>query len=173
MLIFQPMQNTRWLQLFGVWLLYGSFGLVATSLAPVAALIITDLRMTHTEMGLTMGAWQLVYIAAAIPSGILLDRIGARTALTMGGLLVGLSALARAYAVDTNTLVLAVMLFGLGGPVVSAGAPKVVVSNFEGSKRGLAMGIYMTGPAIGGIISLTATHSFLLPLMDNSWRTVM
>lgn len=167
------MSNYRWLLLFGIWLLYGSFGLIATSLAPIAALVIADLEMTYTGMGLTMGAWQLVYIAAAVPAGILLDKIGARPALALGGFLVGLSALARAYAVDTETMVMAVMLFGLGGPIVSAGAPKVVVANFEGSSRGLAMGIYMTGPAIGSIVSLTLTNSLLLPVLENSWRAVM
>lgn len=164
---------SRWLLLLGVWLLYASFGLVATSLAPMAALIIADLEMSHAEMGLAMGAWQLAYIGAAVPSGILLDKIGARPALAIGGFLVALSALARGYAVDASTMVMAVMLFGLGGPIVSAGAPKVVVSNFEGSARGLAMGIYMTGPAIGGIVSLTATYSVLLPWLDQEWRSVM
>jgi cyanate permease len=164
---------SRWMQLFGVWMLYGSFGLVATSLAPLAALIIDDLSMTHGEMGFVMGAWQLVYIGAAIPAGILLDKLGARRALLIGGMLVGFSALARAWAFDTNSLILAVMIFGLGGPIISAGAPKVVVSLFEGSSRGLAMGIYMTGPALGGIVSLTATHPFLLPLMEGDWRGVL
>ncbi len=165
--------QSRWLLLFGVWLLYGSFGLVATSLAPLAAIIIVDLKMSYAEMGLAMGAWQLVYIAAAVPAGIFLDKIGARTALAIGGVLVGLSALARSFAVDTTTLVLAVMLFGLGGPIVSAGAPKVVVSNFDGANRGLAMGIYMTGPAIGSIIALTATHPVFLPWLGDDWRAVM
>ena len=36
-----------------------------------------------------------------------------------------------------------------------------MVSAFEGSERGLAMGIYMTGPAIGAIVSLTLTNSSL------------
>ena len=163
----------RWLTLFGVWLLYGSFGLVATSLAPLASLIIDDLSMTHTEMGLAMGAWQLVYIFSAVPAGILLDRIGPRYALTLGGLLIGVSALARLFADDATTLIVAVMLFGLGGPIISAGAPKVVVSSFVGSSRGLAMGIYMTGPATGSIVALTSTHSILLPLFDQDWRQVM
>ena len=35
------------------------------------------------------------------------------------------------------------------------------------------MGIYMTGPAIGGIISLTLTHPVLLPNLDNDWRNIM
>lgn len=139
----------------------------------MASLIIDDLNMSHGEMGLAMGAWQLVYIFAAVPAGILLDRLEPRYALAIGGLLIGLSAAARVVAVDTTTLILAVMLFGLGGPIISAGAPKVVVSSFLGSSRGLAMGIYMTGPAIGGIISLTATHTLLLPFFDHSWRAVM
>ena len=154
-------------------MLYGSFGLVVTSLAPIASLVIADLNMSHGEMGLAMGAWQLVYIFSAIPSGILLDRIGPRYMLTLGGFLVGLSALARVFADGAGTLILAVMLFGLGGPIISAGAPKVVVSSFTGSSRRLAMGIYMTGPAIGGIISLAATHAVLLPLFDQSWRAVL
>lgn len=165
--------HPRWLQLLGVWMLYGSFGLVATSLAPVATLIINDLQVSHGEMGFIMGAWQLVYIAAAIPAGILLDRLGPRWALLTGGLLVAASALARATAVDSTSMILAVMIFGLGGPIISAGAPKVVVSLFQGSSRGLAMGIYMTGPAIGGIVSLTATHPLLMPLVNQDWRGVM
>ena len=167
------MTAQRWLLLFGVWLLYGSFGLIATSLAPVASLVIHDLAMSHSEMGLAMGAWQLIYIAAAVPAGVFLDKIGARKALTTGGLLIGFSAIARAFAIDAQTLVIAVMLFGLGGQIVSAGAPKVVMANFKGTDRGLAMGIYMTGPAIGSVISLTLTNSLLLPLVDYSWRNVL
>ena len=151
-------------------MLYASFGLIATSLAPLASLVIIDLGMTHAEMGLAMGAWQFVYIFSAVPSGILLDRIGARHALAIAGIVVGLSALARVFADDATGLILAVMLFGVGGPIVSAGASKVVILSFTGSSRGLAMGIYMTGPAIGSIISLTTTHSILLPFFDNSWR---
>lgn len=165
--------NTPWLLLFGVWMLYGSFGLVATSLAPVASLVIEDLQMTHAEMGMAMGAWQLVYIFAAVPAGMLLDRVGVKYALALGGILIGISALARMFADDTTGLIMAVMIFGLGGPIISAGAPKVVVSSFTGTTRGLAMGIYMTGPAIGGIISLTMTHSILLPAFDQSWRSVL
>ena len=129
--------------------------------------------MSHVEMGLTMGAWQLVYIAAALPSGMLLDKIGSRRALALGGLLVAVSALMRGYATDSTSMIAAVMVFGLGGPIISAGAPKVIVENFIGARRGLAMGIYMTGPAIGGVISLTATHSVLLPFFDQDWRSVM
>lgn len=162
----------RWLLLFGVWLLYLSFGLVAAGFAPIVRLVEADLSISHAAMGSIMGAWQLTYIASAIPCGILLDRIGSRAALTLGAFIVAASALARGLAPDYFTMLLAVMLFGIGGPIISAGAPKVITQWFEGQSRGLAMGIYMTGPAVGGIIALTMTHSVLLPWMG-SWRLLM
>jgi cyanate permease len=143
------------------------------SLAPLVPVIQADLQMSHSAMGSVMGAWQLVYIVAAIPCGMLLDRLGGRWALTLGVALVVLSGLGRAVAESYPALLLAVMLFGLGGPIISSGAPKIVTGIFQGSQRGLAMGIYMTGPTLGGILALTLTHSLLLPAFDGSWRWVL
>lgn len=163
----------RWLILFGLWLSYMAFGVVVTSLAPLVPVIQADLAMSHSAMGSILGAWQVVYIFAAVPAGIMLDRLGGRWALTLGLALIVASALGRAAAENYWMLLAAVMVFGIGGPVVSSGAPKIVTSTFEGSQRGLAMGIYMTGPTLGGILSLTLTHSVLLPWFDQDWRWVM
>lgn len=162
----------RWLLLAGVWLCYASFGLVATSLAPLVPVIEADLGLSHAAMGSVLGVWQLVYIFAAVPCGLLLDRLGPRHAIALGGAFIAASAFGRSAATGYPSLILGVALFGIGGPLVSAGAPKIVTALFRGSQRGLAMGIYMTGPAIGGIVSLTLTHSVLLPSFG-SWRTVL
>ena len=156
---------------FGVWAAYGVW-LVATSLAPLVPLVEQDLQLSHTAMGSIMGAWQLTYIAAAFPCGLLLDRYPARYTLTLGILLIALSALLRGFATDYASLLIAVMLFGLGGPIISTGAPKLITGWFEGSSRGLAMGVYMTGPAIGGVVSLTLTHTLLLPWLGD-WQNLM
>ena len=166
------MTTLRWWLLAGLWLVYFSFGLSVSSLAPLVAPIEADLNISHTLMGSIMGAWQLVYIFAAVPCGILLDKLGGRRALLIGALLLGVSTAGRAVADDYFSFLFAVMLFGLGGPIVSSGAPKVVAQLFTGSDRGLAMGIYMTGPAIGGVVSLTLTNSYLLPWLGD-WRAVM
>lgn len=163
----------RWILLAGVWAMYCSFGLIVTSLAPLVGLIESDLDISHSAMGSVMGAWQLIFIISAIPCGILLDKISVRSALTLGGLIIAASALARGFADSYATLMIAVMLFGVGGPIISTGAPKVVTQHFDGQSRGLAMGIYMTGPSIGGVVSLTLTHSMLVPFFDDSWRAVM
>ena len=166
------MAAARWWLLAGLWLSYASFGLLAASIAPVVAPIEAELGLSHAAMGSIMGAWQLVYIFSAVPCGLLLDRIGGRRALLIGILLIAASGLGRALAVDYRTLLLAVMLFGLGGPIISSGAPKLVAALFTGSQRGMAMGIYMTGPAIGGVVCLGLTNSWLLPMLGG-WRQVM
>ena len=129
--------------------------------------------MSHTEMGSVLGAWQLIYIASAIPCGILVDRIGPRKALFIAAIIMAISGLARSLSSDYLALFLSVALFGLGGPIVSSGAPKLVALWFSGKDRGLAMGVYITGPALAGLLTLSSTHPIFLPLFENSWRSVI
>ncbi|MEZ5739383.1 MAG: MFS transporter [Burkholderiaceae bacterium] len=163
----------RWLILFAVWLLYAAFGLVVTSLAPLIGPIEASLDISHAQMGSVLGAWQGVYIVSAIPCGILLDRLGSRWALVIAAAVIAASAFGRSLADSYGMLLMAVMIFGLGGPIVSAGAPKVIAQWFSGSDRGFAMGVYLTGPSVGGVISLMLTHSVLLPAFGNDWRQVL
>ena len=149
----------RWLMLFGVWLIYFGFGLTVAAMAPLVAPIRLDLGMSDGAMGAVLGAWPLVYIASAMPCGAFLDRVGAGRALFLSAAVMALSAAARGLAEGQVSLFLAVALFGLGGPLISIGAPKLVSQWFEGPDRGLAMGIYITGPALGGIAALALTKA--------------
>jgi CP family cyanate transporter-like MFS transporter len=137
------------------------------------SIIRADLMMSGSAMGSVLGAWQLIYIGAAIPLGMVLDRIGPRRALLIAALTIALSGALRAVASDHITLFLAVALFGLGGPLISIGAPKLVAVWFNSRERGLAMGLYITGPALGGIVALTATNSIAMPLAGGNWRWVL
>jgi MFS transporter, CP family, cyanate transporter len=168
-----PPSPYRWVVLFGVWLIYASFGMTTVSLAPVVNVVTRDLGISHASMGFIFGAWQLVFIVAAVPAGGLLDRIGVRHGLVLAALLIAASGLLRSVAPDYLSLFLAVAVLGLGGPLVSTGAPKMVQRWFRGAQRGLAMGIYITGPAIGSMTALASTNSLLMPAFDNDWHSVM
>ena len=159
--------------LFGVWFLYFAFGLTMVAMAPLVAAMRADLGLSDSAMGLILGAWPLVYIASAMPCGVFLDRAGPRRALFAAAAIIALSAVARGLAIGPVTLFFAVALFGVGGPLISIGAPKLVSQWFEGPDRGLAMGIYITGPALGGICALALTNSVFMPLMDQNWRHVL
>jgi len=163
----------RWAMLFGVWLVYFSFGLTTVSMAPLVPHIVRDLAMSHAEMGFVLGGWQLVYIATAAPCGSVIDRWGPRSGLLLSALFIASSAALRSQASDFWTLLLAVGLFGIGGPMVSIGAPKLMSLWFRGPERGFAMGIYVTGPAVGGIVSYSLTNSVLMPAFGQDWRNVL
>jgi CP family cyanate transporter-like MFS transporter len=159
--------------LAGVWLVYGCFGATSAAIAPLVSHITEELKLSHTEMGSILGAWQFVYIGAAIPCGALLDRLGARRGLTLGALVVAASGIARGFATDYPTMLLAVAAFGIGGPLVSVGAPKVISQWFAGRERGLAMGLYNVGQAVGTIGALLLTSSVGLALAGGNWRLVL
>ena len=163
----------RWLILFGVWLIYFGFGVTMASMAPLVGPIGADLGAGNAAMGLILGAWPATYIAAAIPCGAALDRIGARKMLFAAALVMAASGVARSLAETPLQMFLAVALFGVGGPLISIGAPKVIARLFTGPDRGMAMGIYVTGPYLGGMVSLALTNSVALPLAGGDWRGVM
>src|SRR5665213_34846 len=137
----------RWAMLAGVWIFYFCFGSTSAAIAPVVSRITAELGLSHTQMGSVLGAWQLVYIGAAIPCGALLDRLGPRRGLALGALVLAASGILRGLAVNYWTLLLAVGVFGIGGPLVSVGAPKVISQWFAGRERGMAMGLYNMGQA--------------------------
>lgn len=165
--------NTRWFVLFGVWLIYFAFGVSIASMAPLISPIGAELGADNAVMGAILGAWPLIYIAAAIPCGILLDKFGARTMLLAAALIMAASLGARSLAETPLQMFLAVALFGVGGPLISVGAPKTITGLFEGQARATAMGIYVTGPYLGGIIAMALTNSVAMPLVGFEWRNVM
>ena len=163
----------RWAVLAGVWLAYFCFGLTIVSLAPIVAEISSDLNLSRSQMGGVLGAWQLVYIGSAVPLGIFLDRTGIRRGLMLAFIMIAISLVLRSQAVGHASLFLAVAIFGLGGPLVSVGAPKTISLWFDNNGRGMAMGIYMTAPMLGSMSGLSLTNGLLMPLMEGDWRAVM
>lgn len=163
----------RWAMLGGVWLIYFSFGLLAASMAPLVATISADLAISNTAMGSILGAWPLVYIIVAIPCGAFVDRAGLKWALFLAAILMAASGALRSVAPDYITMFLAVGIFGIGGPLISIGAPKAIAQWFAGRERGIAMGIYITGPSLGSVLSLSLTNSVLMPAVGNEWRAAL
>ena len=163
----------RWALLAGSWLIYYAFGLVAASMAPLVQPITAELGLSHAAMGSIFGAWPLVYIASAAPCGSVLDRFGLRASLFAAAILIGLSGLLRAGAAGYLGLYVAVAVFGFGGPLVSVGGPKLIGQWFEGKERGLAVGLLVTGSALGNVSALSLTNSLVMPLVGGSWRRAL
>ncbi|MDE0230508.1 MAG: MFS transporter [Spirochaetaceae bacterium] len=166
------MVSTRWRMLALGWLAYCAFGMAVGSLAPLVSPIMGDLGLSSGRMGLVLGVWQLVYVFTAIPLGVAVDRLGVRRSVALALAVIILSLLLRAAATSFWTLLASVALFGVGGPVVSIGVPKIVAEWFPPRERGRAAGFYTTAPTIGAVVVLATAAGVLLRLVG-SWRLVM
>ena len=122
----------RWIILALLWLLYVAFGMVQRAIAPLVTPILADLDLSYTEMGFILGSWQLTYIAAAIVTGTLIDRWGIRKSLLAGTIFLGLSSALRYFARGFSSMLGAVAIAGIGGPMISVGCPKAISIWFEG-----------------------------------------
>lgn len=163
-------RSGRWVLFGGVYAVYFAFGVVALSIPPLVGEVRADLGLSRAGMGLALGAWQLVYLGSAPPAGRLVDRLGVRRAIAIGGVIVIASGLLRAAAGNLPALWAAIALFGVGGPLISAGAPRAVALWFDDQReRRVAVGIYSTAPAMGSMATLVLSNSVLMPL-TGSWR---
>lgn len=161
--------QANWGMLALGWTIYFSFGMVMASLVPLVSILRAELSLSYTQLGIILGAWQLVFMATAAPAGWLIDRFGPKRVLTIGAMIIAVSATMRGLANGFPVLLFTVAFFGLGGPITAVGLAKLVADWFTGASRGLASGIYITGAAAGIALVLALTHPVILPL-TGGWR---
>lgn len=166
------LEQQNWSIIFGVWLIYFCFGITVASVAPLVPYITNDLNISYKQMGLILGAWQFTYIFFAIPAGYILDKYGLKASIFMAAMIFTLSLISRGLSNNFYHMWLSVALFGIGGPLISVGAPKVSKLWKNQKYRSISMGILVTGPLFGGIISLSFINSIFMPLLNNDWQKV-
>lgn len=150
--------------------MYFAFGVISAAIAVMVTPIRNDLNLSYSQMGIILGSWQLMYIVVALPLGLITDRLGLQRSLLFGAVAISLSAILRAYAVDFRSMLLAVGLFGIGGPIISIGLPKLVATCFGPGKRMLPTAIYITGSTLGAAFALAATNTLVVPVAG-TWRS--
>lgn len=169
----QPRVHSPWLAVAGVCGVYVSFGLALGVMAPLVDEISDDLLLSRSTMGSILGAWALIYVFTAVPAGAVVDRLGLRWSLFIGGLTITASLLLRSVATGPLSLFAAVAVFGIGGPLVSIATPKLVASLFDADARRLPTGLGVASPSLGTAIALAVTNPVLVPAFDGNWRPVL
>lgn len=150
-----------------------SFGFAIGLLPPMVDEISADLGLTRSAMGSILGAWALIYIFTAIPGGAMVERLGLRRAMLLGGASIALSGFLRAVSPSGLVLFVAVAIFGIGGPLVSISTPKLMATLFDEQSRRLPTGIGVASPGFGSALGLALANPVLLPAFDGNWRGVV
>jgi MFS family permease len=109
-----------------------------------------DLGISDTQVSLLLGtAFAVVYGFAGIPLGYLADRTSRRN-LIFGGVLVwSLGTLACGLSHSFGQLFAARIVVGLGEAVLSPAAISLISDYFPPSRRGTAVGCFLSGIAMG------------------------
>ncbi len=109
-----------------------------------------DLGISDGQMSLLLGtAFAVTYGVAGIPLGLLADRVSRRYLLFTGVLVWSIGTLACAFSQGLWPLFAARVVVGLGEAVLSPAAISLISDYFPPSRRGTAVGCFLSGIAIG------------------------
>jgi MFS family permease len=109
-----------------------------------------DLGITDTQISLLLGtAFAVIYGIAGIPFGMLADRISRRNLIFFAVVVWSIGTVACGYSQSFGQLFAARIVVGLGESVLSPAAISLISDYFPPSRRGMAVGCFLSGIAIG------------------------
>jgi MFS family permease len=144
-----------------------------------------SLHITDTQVSLLLGtAFAVVYGVAGIPLGFLADRTSRRNLIFAGVLVWSCGTLACGLSHTFAQLFAARIVVGLGEAVLSPAAISLISDYFPPSRRGTAVGCFLSGIAIGigasiliggGVLHVVETGALSgTPLAGEApWRLVL
>ena len=165
--------NYKWYILF-LTALTGAFATAAPfmSLSVLFKEISTDLHLNLVQVGLIWSIGSLPAIFISMFCGAINDRFGPKRAILAATFLIAIAGASRGLADDFPSLLIAVLFFGLLGPMISTSAFKICGLWFPGRQLGLAAGVFSMGMALGFFVSSLLSAN-VLSVWLGGWRNVM
>ena len=164
---YAPPVNSRWAILgliFGARL---TMGIQFQSVASVAPLIVSDLRIGYGQIGWLMGLYMLPGVVIAYPGGALGRRFGERRLVLVGLALMAVGGVATAASHHFPLAAAGRVVSGAGGVLLNVMLTRMVADWFAGRELATAMSVMLTSWPVGIGITL-ATFGALASL--SSWR---
>jgi MFS family permease len=113
-----------------------------------------DLDLSDAQLGWLGSAYVIVYAMAAIPMGILSDLKSRRAVIAWGvavwSAFTSMGGLARSFV----QLFLCRSMVGVGEASYTPAAQSLIADYFPSRGRGLALGIFWSGLAVGGVVGI-------------------
>ena len=141
-----------WTILAVLWVTYAVVFVSRLSVGPLAPFLRRDLQIDNAQIGLVMSAAAFGYTLTQIPTGWVVDRIGARWPIAVGEFVaagcMGMVAWSSTYA----SLLAFMLLTGMGCGMLMPATTQAVVVWFPRRQRATVMGVKQTAVNMGGII---------------------
>jgi MFS family permease len=114
-----------------------------------------DLSISDTQVSLLLGsAFALIYGVAGLPLGYLADRVSRRNLIAGGLLIWSLATMAGSLTHSFGEIFASRVFVGLGEAALSPAAIALISDYFPPSRRGLAVGFFLSGIAMGSGVAI-------------------
>jgi MFS family permease len=140
-----------------------AYSLISFGLPAIAVEIRGRLDLGVAGFGAVFAAVGLGSAIALIPAGMLVDRLGARWVLVVGGVIDGLGILTAAVMTSPVAFAAALLVAGIGGAAVPVAGMSSLMRAFAPEQRGVVMGWRQMAVPLGGTIGAVA-----LPLLADA-----
>ncbi|HWK01106.1 MAG TPA: MFS transporter [Xanthobacteraceae bacterium] len=151
-----------------LWLAGTGLRITILAVPPILALIILDLNLSGTEVGILNGIPVALFALAAVPGSLLIARVGAVPALIIGLLITALGSALRGLAYDTAVLYAATALMGAGVAFMQPALPPTV-RQWVPNNIGFATAFYTNGLLVAEIMPVVFV-GVVLAMLGGSWR---
>ena len=148
------MPGRRWIILAVLFAARAATGFQFQSIGSSTNLLITDLGIGYSEVGMLLGAYLLPGVVVAFPAGLLGSSGREKTLGIVGLVLMAVSGLALSYSGDLALALVARVVGGVGATIVILIATKMVADWFESSEIVLAMSLLQMSWPFGAMIAL-------------------
>jgi MFS family permease len=114
-----------------------------------------DMGISDTQISLLLGtAFAVIYGIAGIPLGYLADRISRRNLIFAGVLVWSLGTIACGFSHNFGEIFASRIVVGLGEAALSPAAISLISDYFPPSRRGTAVGFFLSGIAMGSGVAI-------------------
>jgi CP family cyanate transporter-like MFS transporter len=152
-----------------LWLAGACLRLTVLAVPPVVPRLHADLGLSETEIGVLTSLPALLFAAAAVPSSLLIARLGAIRTLILGLLVNAAGSALRGAAPNAFFLDVTTFVTALGIALMQPAMPPLVRAWLP-QRIGFASAFYTNGLLVGEIIVVGSTIPLILPMLGGSWR---
>jgi sugar phosphate permease len=133
-----------------------SYSAVFLGIPVLAPQLREEYGLSLAQIGVVLAAFSIGSVVTLLPWGLLADRVGERRVLATGLAAASIALAVAAFTSSWVTLVALLVLAGGAGASVNAASGRAVMSWFEPSQRGFALGIRQTALPLGGAAAAVA-----------------
>ncbi len=140
--------------LFALWLMVFTAASQTIIVTPILPLIAAELGVAVGRLGSLVSVYSVVLAAAALVMGPVSDRVGRKRVMAIGSGVLAVVLAGHSLADTYEKLLLARVLAGAGGGMLSGAAVSYVGDAFPYARRGWATGWVMSGVPFGLVLGI-------------------